>query len=187
LRSISKKTVLKNKNFAGLNDSRTRHRNRRGLIFGSTARQGFSAIVQAQDGISPLRLFDSGLKTPPLCAQVHTIPVRTMLQTGTRPLLCARRKSQLHPSKKNEGTCRWGSSLRRPWPEWPAPSCFISNYVLTRPYRKRGTRIGISRTGRIVGFLCGALKAQGFYTLSTACSTGLHAVGMASAWSRPGL
>ncbi len=68
---------------------------------GNNVRQGFNAILEAQDGISPLYLFDSGLKTPPLCAQVCTIPVSDNAPNRTASLaLCAARESLAHIEKR---------------------------------------------------------------------------------------
>ena len=147
---------------------------------GSDARQGFSAIVQAQDGISPLRLFDSGLKTPPLCAQVHTIPCSDNAPNRNAALaLCAAQES-IAPIEKKRGDLSLGIVVATTVAGMARSELFYKQLRLDPGHiENAGRELAFHEPAALSGFLCGALKAQGFYTLSTACSTGLHAVGMA--------
>jgi 3-oxoacyl-[acyl-carrier-protein] synthase-1 len=146
---------------------------------GSTAKQGFGAIAQARDGISPLRLFDSGLKTPPLCAQVHTIPGSDNAPNRTAALaLCAAQESRA-PIENRDGLSL-GIVVATTVAGMARSELFYKQLRLDPGYiENAGRELAFHEPAALSGFLCGALNAQGFYTLSTACSTGLHAVGMA--------
>jgi len=146
---------------------------------GNNVRQGFNAILEAQDGISPLYLFDSGLKTPPLCAQVCTIPVSDNAPNRTASLaLCAARESLAHIEKRQSlslaivvaTTVAGMTRSERFYKQLRQDPGHIEN---------AGRELAFHEPTALSGFLCGALNAHGFYTLSTACSTGLHAIGMA--------
>ncbi|MGB7569941.1 MAG: beta-ketoacyl-[acyl-carrier-protein] synthase family protein [Chitinivibrionales bacterium] len=146
---------------------------------GSNASQGFSAVIRAQDGISPLSLFDSGLKTPPLCAQVNTIPGSENAPNKTAALaLCAARESLA--CIENRGNLSLGIVVATTVAGMARSERF---YERLRQYpahiEDANRELAFHEPTALSGFLCGALNAKGFYTLSTACSTGLHAVGMA--------
>jgi 3-oxoacyl-(acyl-carrier-protein) synthase len=146
---------------------------------GSNAASGFKAIVEAKDGISPLRLFDSGLKTPPLCAQVHHIPASDIAPNRTASLaLCAARESLA--TIENRAGLSLGIVVATTVAGMARSERFYEQLRKDPAHiENAGRELAFHEPTALSGFLCGALGAHGFFTLSTACSTGLHAIGMA--------
>jgi 3-oxoacyl-[acyl-carrier-protein] synthase-1 len=146
---------------------------------GAGAAAGFAAVCGGRDGLSKLDAFESGLKTVPLCSCIRDVPGEKAAPNRTAALaLCAAREA-LAPLLDRHGLTlaivsattvagmtrseRFYERLRKD----PA--------AVTEAARE----LAYHEPSALSGFLCEALGARMFYSLSTACSTGLHAVGMA--------
>ena len=142
-------------------------------------RQGFHSVCAGKDCLTPLTLFDSRLKTVPLCAQVSTIPERFQQYHRTLGLAFAASEEAMSVLQ-DRSTVRLGvvvattvggiSSTEKVYEELRADTAKTS--FLT-------PRFAVHEPTVISGELCSHFGGSGFHTVSTACSTGLHAIGMA--------
>ena len=140
---------------------------------------GCSAVFEAKDGLSPLSIFDSGLKTAPLCGQIENLRDNFGAPTRTLALACAAAQEALglfvHRTDLSIGlvfATTVGGITRS--------ELFYKAYKNdVSAAHKAACELAFHEPCAASGFLCRTFGLAGFYTLSTACSTGLHAVGMA--------
>jgi 3-oxoacyl-[acyl-carrier-protein] synthase-1 len=142
--------------------------------------KGYSAIKHGRDGITPLHLFDSQLKITPLCAQVDIPYTYDSVQTY--------RTLQLAESAVDEALLsmpdRQGISIGVVSSTTIGGICStekVYNEFLKDPalLARLAQFASIHEPSVLSSRICERIKGQGFHTLSTACSTGLHAIGMA--------
>ncbi len=145
---------------------------------GKDAVAGFDAVIAGKDCLSPLSLFESGLKTVPLCAQIDVIPGLDAAPNRTAALaLCAAREamSGLKLQELSLGlvvATTIGGMTRS---ELFYERLLKNGAVISDAARE----LACHEPSALSGFLCGEIGATMFHTLSTACSTGLHAAGAA--------
>ena len=141
--------------------------------------RGFEAIRQGTDGLSRFDAFETGLKLAPLCSPVKQVPGLSQAPNRTAAMaLCAaqealapvhnRRNLKLHiiVATTVAGMSR-SEVFYRKFREDPTTAALAAQ------------ELGHHEPTALSGFLCENLGGASFCTLSTACSTGLHAVGMA--------
>jgi 3-oxoacyl-(acyl-carrier-protein) synthase len=150
---------------------------------GNDVNAGFDALAEGIDGLTPLTLFESGLKNVPPCGQIsgplpeHGAPHRTAALA-----LCAAREA-ISPFGNRIGT-RHGLSLSI------ITATTVAGMTRSERFYERlrkdpssifsaGEELAYHEPAALSGFLCEMLGGLNFFTLSTACSTGLHAAGMA--------
>jgi 3-oxoacyl-(acyl-carrier-protein) synthase len=139
---------------------------------------GFEALMAGKDSLSPLSLFESGLKTPPLCAQIASVPGLDTAPNRTAALaLCAAQEATTHLDFA-------GLTLGL------VTATTVGGITRSERFYERLLKNGdsIADAARelsaheptaLSGLLCSVTGATTFHTLSTACSTGLHAAGIA--------
>jgi 3-oxoacyl-[acyl-carrier-protein] synthase-1 len=137
------------------------------------------AVFQGRDCLVPLSIFETGLKTPPLSGQIAHVPREYAGPHKTAALaLCA-------VSEAMSGiTDRKGLSMG--FVTATTVGGMTRSELFYKAYKADATRIADAgeelfchEPTALSGFLCKKFRGNGFHTLSTACSTGLHAIGMA--------
>ena len=153
---------------------------------GNSVQDSFSAIVQGRDGIKPLSIFDSRLKVPPFCAEIAEIPEKYSDLYRSLALAMAAVDEAMHsmPDRENlrigilvattvagiSQTERFYEALRKD------PS------IIDRS----ATEFAVHEPTVLAGEICRRTGGSGFHTVSTACSTGLHIIGMAKRFLEQG-
>ncbi|MBD3421903.1 MAG: hypothetical protein GF398_17470 [Chitinivibrionales bacterium] len=146
---------------------------------GSTAGAGYPAVEKGSDNLRPLQSFQSGLKEQPLCAEIPpevTLPdapnrtaalSATVLEQALQPLADrSRLRVSLTFATTVAGMTRSEVFYR---------ACLRDAAFL----QKAGEELACHEPTAIAGYLAHKFGCHSFYSLSTACSTGLHAIGMA--------
>jgi len=146
---------------------------------GAGVDKGFHAAIQGKDGLIALSDFETGLKTPPLCSPVPELPNEPYAPNRTTALALLAATEALAPLHGRHGlplsivaaTTVAGMTrsevFYRLLREDPAASALAAS------------ELSHHEPAALSGFLCEKLGGSSFCTLSTACSTGLHAIGMA--------
>jgi 3-oxoacyl-[acyl-carrier-protein] synthase I len=146
---------------------------------GSNALAGFDALIAGRDGISPLYLFNSGLKNTPLCAQIKNVPGLTAAPNRTAALALSAAQEALSSFTDLKGlslglvvatSVAGMTQSERFYERLRKDVSVISAAAMELAYHEPSA---------LSGFICKAVGARFFHTLSTACSTGLHAAGIA--------
>lgn len=149
---------------------------------GYGVQKGYSIVKKGQDGLKPLSLFDSELKEVPLVGQIdispeeilgHEVPNRS---TGLA--LCAINEAlALFP---NRDKLRLGIVLATTVAGVSRSELFYRSFRQKPEYAsKAALELAYHEPTAMAGYIANKIKAQGFQSLSTACSTSLHALGMA--------
>jgi 3-oxoacyl-[acyl-carrier-protein] synthase I len=145
---------------------------------GGDANAGFDAATSGKDCLSPLSLFESGLKTVPLCAQIASIPGLDDAPNRSAALaLCAAREAL-------SGIRLKGLALGL------VTATTIAGMTRSERFYEQlrksesavfgaAQELAFHEPSALSGLLCKTFGATMFHSLSTACSTGLHAVGVA--------
>jgi 3-oxoacyl-[acyl-carrier-protein] synthase-1 len=149
---------------------------------GNDAVTGYRVIKKAQDCLKPLSLFESDLRAPPLCGQVQEDLTKLI---GVTPenrsiglALCAVNEA-LAPVKDRCGL-KLGIVLATTVGGMNRSEKFYRKFKTDPGHaRHAATELAYHEPGAITGWLANHIGAEGLFTLSTACSTGLHAIGMA--------
>lgn len=140
------------------------------------------AVLNGEDCLSPLTLFDSGLKETPLCGQIIT-----KLNYGkgeSRPnrtaAIAMHAVNEALLPVKNRGALRLGLVLATTVAGMTDSEIFYKE-LRNNPdaVKKAKTCLSYHEPTAITGKIASNINAQGFLTISTACSTSLHALGMA--------
>jgi 3-oxoacyl-[acyl-carrier-protein] synthase-1 len=146
---------------------------------GADVADGFESVIAGRDGLSPLSLFESGLKNTPLCAEIKTIPGLSIAPNRTAALAFIAARQALSHFKDVQGlslglvTATSVAGMTRSerfYERLRKDDSVIAEAAMELAYHEPSA---------VSGFLCKAIGATLFMTLSTACSTGLHAVGAA--------
>jgi 3-oxoacyl-[acyl-carrier-protein] synthase-1 len=146
---------------------------------GTNVDSGFDAIKNCLDNIKPLTLFDSGLNTTPVCAQIQeNIDLQHKSSYRTLSLALIAAQEAMSVLQNHEGirlgiiasTTVGGISVtERIYEQFKKdPLIKIDNRLLA-----------IHEPTVLSSEICKHFKGSGFHTISTACSTGLHAIGIA--------
>jgi 3-oxoacyl-[acyl-carrier-protein] synthase-1 len=146
---------------------------------GSGVRAGCDAVFQGKDCLTPLSLFESGLKAPPLCGQVAGLSDEFASPTRTIALACSAAREALSVVKNRRGLSI-GLVFATTVGGISRSELFYRAYRTDPETASRAAgELAFHEPCAASGFVCRAFGLAGFVTLSTACSTGLHAVGTA--------
>jgi len=142
----------------------------------------FNAVREGRDGLSPLSVLDSGLKQAPLCGQIEENPEsrlgRTVQDKTTALALCAAHEALAQVTDRRE--LRLGVVLATTVGGITRSEIFYRE-LKKEPEHVRHAAAYVSHhePTATTAAVASCVHAAGFHTISTACSTGLHAVGMA--------
>ncbi len=149
---------------------------------GVSVEASFSAIAEGKNCLTPLTRFDHGLKQDPLCGQVTVEPdTISGVETANRSLgLAMAAATEALAVVSNIADLRLGVICATTVAGMTRSELFYKELLSNPEAIKKAYKELLSHEpGSITGFIAAKTKAQGFHTLSTACSTGLHAIGMA--------
>lgn len=144
--------------------------------------RGYAAVSQGKDCLSPLSLFDAALKEIPLCGQVAEDPAQkfscTVPNRSAGLALWAMREA-LEPVPQRNGL-RLGMVVATTVAGMTRSELFYRE-LRDNPdsCKKASGELAYHEPTAISGFLARQVNVQGFHSISTACSTSLHALGMA--------
>ncbi len=146
---------------------------------GNTIASAKKGVYAGHDNLTPLSLFDSGLKIPPLSGQVLALEENAVGPNRTAQLAYAAVREALSGLHKRKGLTL-GFVVATTVGGITRSELFYKAYK-TDPLKlsRAATECAGHEPAALSGFLCENFDGTGFYTLSTACSTGLHAVGLA--------
>jgi 3-oxoacyl-(acyl-carrier-protein) synthase len=149
---------------------------------GYGSRAAFDAVAAGRDCLTSLTLFDSALKQVPLCGQVPGDPAQLCdttppNRTAALALLAARESLAGLPDR---GGLRLGMVLATTVGGMTRSELFYK-MIKTDPATidQAGAELAYHEPSAVAGWLARQIGACGFHTISTACSSGLHAIGMA--------
>lgn len=149
---------------------------------GSTAREAWAAVRDGRDCLKPLSLFDGGLKEVPLCGQVGEFPDEIMGITppNRTAALALMATAEALTSVSDRERFRLGIVLATTVGGMTQSELFYRELKNNPDYIvNAGQELRYHEPTAITGLIASLVKADGFHTISTACSTGLHALGMA--------
>lgn len=138
-----------------------------------------AAVYEGRDCLVPLSIFESGLKIPPLSGQIANLPKEFSGPNKTARLaLCA--ASEALAAIADRKGLSLGLVVATTVGGMTRSELFYRAYKADPSAITTASEelFGHEPTA-LSGFLCEKFHATGFHTLSTACSTGLHAIGMA--------
>jgi 3-oxoacyl-[acyl-carrier-protein] synthase-1 len=126
-----------------------------------------------------LSIFESGLKTPPLCGQIQDLRDEFGSPNRTIALACIAARQALAPAA-DRGGMRIGLVFATTVGGITRSELFYKALRADSSATAMAAKeLAFHEPCAAAGFLCRTFGLAGFFTLSTACSTGLHAVGMA--------
>lgn len=147
---------------------------------GNGVKSAFSAVKRGEDGLKTLSIFDSKLKTAPLCAQVE-IDLDKITSPGlyrTLGLALAAVNEALLPMPDRKGI-RLGVVTATTVGGICTTERVYERFRLNPGATVPPGEIAVHEPTVLSSNICAHVGGCGFHTISTACSTGLHAVGMA--------
>jgi 3-oxoacyl-(acyl-carrier-protein) synthase len=140
---------------------------------------GRAAVYEGKDCLAPLSIFESGLKTAPLSGQIPDLHDHYDSPNRTIALACIAAGEALSFIKDRRGLS-FGLVFATTVGGITRSELFYKAYKADPGATSRAAReLAYHEPCAASGFLCETFGLQGFHTVSTACSTGLHAVGMA--------
>lgn len=140
---------------------------------------GRAALYDGKDCLTPLSIFESGLKTAPLSGQIPNLQDNYQSPNRTIALACIAASEALASIKNLRGlSC--GLVFATTVGGITRSELFYKAYKADVKAASRAAQeLAYHEPCAASGFLCEKFGLSGFFTPSTACSTGLHAVGMA--------
>lgn len=145
---------------------------------GSGVSEGFEAIVNGRDSLKPLTFFDSKLKTVPLCAQVDSIPAKQSVKPRSLSLaLCA--VSEALRAIPDRTGFRLGVIAATSVGGITTTERLYEKLLSDSSYSAPPEELAVHEPSVLASEVCAETGGCGFHTFSTACSTGLHAIGAA--------
>lgn len=146
---------------------------------GMDCKSGFTSIVRGDDNVKPLTRFESGLNITPLCAVVND-DVDSHFTNSFRSLSLARIAASEAMSGLNDRSGLKIGIVAATTVGGISVTERIYEQLKKDPSLKIKSRdLAVHEPCVISAELCRYINASGFHTVSTACSTGLHAIGMA--------
>lgn len=149
---------------------------------GYGAAQSCDALFEGRDGLTPLSLFDSELKQVPLTGQIETPPEEILGQhvpdRTTGLALCAVREAMAGIGDTR--SLRLGVVLATTVAGMTRSELFYKNLrIFPDTVQSAARELKGHQPDATAGAIASVIGAQGAHAVSTACSTGLHAAGMA--------
>jgi 3-oxoacyl-[acyl-carrier-protein] synthase-1 len=146
---------------------------------GSGVAAGSAAVYEGKDCLTPLSIFESGLKNAPLSGQIENLQDSYKSPNRTIALACIAASEALAAIKNRQGLS-FGLVFATTVGGITRSELFYKAYKADVNAASRAAQeLAYHEPCAASGFLCETFGLQGFFTLSTACSSGLHAVGMA--------
>jgi 3-oxoacyl-(acyl-carrier-protein) synthase len=140
---------------------------------------GCAAVYGGKDCLAPLSIFESGLKTAPLSGQIPNLQDTFKSPNRTIALAATAAAEALAPIK-NRQELSLGLVFATTVGGITRSELFYKAYKTDAGVASKAAQeLAYHEPCAASGWLCEQFGLRGFYTLSTACSTGLHAVGMA--------
>ena len=149
---------------------------------GRDVSESWAAVYDGRDCLKPLSLFDSGLKELPLCGQVGDLPEKIMdfappNRTTALALMATQEALREVPERRG---LRLGIVCATTVGGMTQSELFYRELKSNPGYIVHaGRELSYHEPTAITGLIAGTVKADGFHTISTACSTSLHALGIA--------
>lgn len=149
---------------------------------GLTANQAFNAVAGGIDGIAPLYDYGEGLKQPPLGARVNApsdqlAGYHAANRTLALAISCVNQALREIPDYSR---MRIGLVFATTVAGITRSERFFADLLKDEAAIANASReLAFHEPAAIAGELATRCNFDGFHTLSTACSTGLHAIGMA--------
>jgi 3-oxoacyl-(acyl-carrier-protein) synthase len=141
---------------------------------------GEEAVYDGRDCLVPLSIFETGLKTPPLCGQVTGLPKEFSAPNKTASLAFCAVSEALSGIRDRRKGLSLGFVVATTVAGMTRSEIFYKAYKADpAALSMAAEELLCHEPVALSGFLCEKFKGNGFHTLSTACSTGLHAIGMA--------
>lgn len=151
---------------------------------GNSPMAAFGQVCDGRDNLRPLALFESGLKEAPLCAQIDSdlenlVGQKAANRTLALGLVAAR---QAVTCLADAAPCRLGLAFATTVAGISRSEQFY-RALLADPdvIRRAGTELSHHEPTALAGTIARDIGACGIHSVSTACSTGLHAVWLAAA------
>jgi len=146
---------------------------------GSNVNEAFTAIAEGREGIKPLSLFDSRLKTPPLCGQIDLIPKAYSDKYRTLALALTACDEALSEFPRRQDL-RLGVLIGTTVGGIPKTELAFEK-LKNDPATVKNllTDFAVHEPTVLSGEICRHVRGTSFHTISTACSTSLHIIGMA--------
>lgn len=139
----------------------------------------YKAVSEGKDCLCPLSLFESGLKEAPPCGEVKEFPVNMTIPNRTIGLAMPAAQEAL-ASVKDLGELRLGIVAATTVAGMTRSELFYRELRNNADYIKNaGKELAYHEPTALSSYLALQFNARGFHTISTACSTGLHATGIA--------
>ena len=145
---------------------------------GTGVSNSFHALLNGFDGLKPLSLFDSKLKTVPLCAQVNSIPYEHSKTPRSLSLALSAVSEALEAIPDRTGF-RLGVIAATSVGGITTTERLYERIISSGNYCVPSEELAVHEPSVLASEICARAGGCGFHTLSTACSTGLHAIGAA--------
>lgn len=149
---------------------------------GIDPQKAFKKIAAGESALTPLTLFESGLKVNPLAGELSEDPQKVLsYETPNRSTALA----MLSIEQALEGVedlkgLKLGLFTATTVGGMTESEVFYDKYLKDEQIANSASKIFSNHEpAAMSGFIAEKIKASGFHTLSTACSTSLHSLGMA--------